>query len=121
MSIIDNIKLKSAAFIGAFALALGMGMMSSCVDDINVGNDFLDKQPGVDVTMDTIFSKGEMPSVCFGTCTALCTILSHTPVPYGIHIPMLSPIFANRTADGTIWANIMAATSPKPTKTMAAS
>ena len=36
-----------------------MGAMSSCVDQISVGNGFLDKQPGVDVTVDTIFVKGE--------------------------------------------------------------
>ena len=38
---------------------IGMGSLSSCVDDINIGNDFLDKQPGVDVTVDSIFAKGE--------------------------------------------------------------
>lgn len=38
---------------------IGMGAMSSCVDQISVGNGFLDKQPGVDVTVDTIFVKGE--------------------------------------------------------------
>lgn len=32
-------------------------VITSCVDDIKVGSSFLDKQPGVDVTIDTVFSK----------------------------------------------------------------
>ena len=42
-------------------LALGMatGIFSACVDDINVGNAFLEKAPGVDVNIDTVFSKAE--------------------------------------------------------------
>jgi hypothetical protein len=31
--------------------------ITSCVDDLKVGSAFLDKQPGVDVTIDTVFSK----------------------------------------------------------------
>lgn len=34
-------------------------MCWSCVDKFNVGNDFLEKAPGADVTKDTIFSKAE--------------------------------------------------------------
>ena len=42
-------------------LALGMstGIFTACVDDINVGNAFLEKSPGVDVNIDTVFSKAE--------------------------------------------------------------
>ena len=42
-----------------YILALGMatGIFSACVDDINVGNAFLEKSPGVDVNIDTVFSK----------------------------------------------------------------
>lgn len=29
---------------------------NSCVDDVNFGNSFLEKQPGVDVTIDTVFN-----------------------------------------------------------------
>lgn len=32
-------------------------VITSCVDDLKVGGAFLDKQPGVDVTIDTVFSK----------------------------------------------------------------
>ena len=44
-----------------YMLALGMatGIFSACVDDINVGNAFLEKAPGVDVNIDTVFSKSE--------------------------------------------------------------
>ncbi|MDR1556419.1 MAG: RagB/SusD family nutrient uptake outer membrane protein [Tannerellaceae bacterium] len=37
----------------------GVNMFLSCVDDINFGDEFLEKQPSVDVNVDTIFSKGE--------------------------------------------------------------
>ena len=41
-----------------YILALGMttGIFSACVDDINVGNAFLEKAPGVEVNIDTVFS-----------------------------------------------------------------
>ena len=44
-----------------YILALGMatGIFSACVDDINVGNAFLEKAPGVEVNIDTVFSKAE--------------------------------------------------------------
>ena len=44
-----------------YILALGMttGIFTACVDDINVGNAFLEKAPGVDVNADTVFSKAE--------------------------------------------------------------
>ena len=38
---------------------IGACMHFSCVDDINVGDAFLEKAPGVDVTIDTVFSKAE--------------------------------------------------------------
>lgn len=38
---------------------MGVSTLFSCVDEINVGDAFLEKQPGVDVNQDTIFSKGE--------------------------------------------------------------
>ncbi len=34
-------------------------ILTACVDDINVGNAFLEKAPGVDVNIDTVFSKAE--------------------------------------------------------------
>lgn len=52
-------KIKTATIICVAGAMIGMGSLSSCVDDINIGNDFLDKQPGVDVTVDSIFAKGE--------------------------------------------------------------
>ena len=44
-----------------YILALGMtsGIFTACVDDINVGNAFLEKAPGVEVNIDTVFSKAE--------------------------------------------------------------
>jgi starch-binding outer membrane protein, SusD/RagB family len=48
-----NIKFKIAALI------LGSMAFASCVDNLAVGDDFLEKQPGVDVTQDTIFNKAE--------------------------------------------------------------
>ena len=41
------------------ALGISTGIFSACVDDINVGNAFLEKAPGVDVNIDTVFSKAE--------------------------------------------------------------
>jgi hypothetical protein len=41
------------------ALAMSTGIFTACVDDINVGNAFLEKAPGVDVNADTVFSKAE--------------------------------------------------------------
>ena len=44
-----------------YILALGMAtsVFTSCVDDINVGNAFLEKAPGVEVNIDTVFNKAE--------------------------------------------------------------
>jgi len=41
------------------ALVMSTGILTACVDDINVGNAFLEKAPGVDVNIDTVFSKAE--------------------------------------------------------------
>jgi hypothetical protein len=41
------------------ALVMSTGIFTACVDDINVGNAFLEKAPGVDVNIDTVFSKAE--------------------------------------------------------------
>ncbi|WP_159518152.1 RagB/SusD family nutrient uptake outer membrane protein [Sunxiuqinia indica] len=38
---------------------IGGAVWTSCVDDIAVGDSFLEKQPGVDVTQDTVFSNAE--------------------------------------------------------------
>ncbi len=38
---------------------LGSMVVSSCVDDVAIGDSFLEKAPGVDVTIDTVFSKSE--------------------------------------------------------------
>ena len=38
---------------------MASGILTACVDDINVGNAFLEKAPGVDVNIDTVFSKAE--------------------------------------------------------------
>lgn len=41
------------------ALMFGAFVTTSCVDDFKVGDAFLEKAPGVDVNIDTIFSKAE--------------------------------------------------------------
>ncbi len=46
-------------FIYILALGMATGIFTACVDDINVGNAFLEKAPGVDVNIDTVFSKAE--------------------------------------------------------------
>lgn len=45
--------------IGLIGFTIGGNTLVSCVDEFNVGNSFLEKAPGVDVTLDTIFSKAE--------------------------------------------------------------
>ena len=44
-----------------YILALGMTscIFTACVDDINVGNAFLEKAPGVEVNIDTVFNNAE--------------------------------------------------------------
>nr|WP_319401476.1 RagB/SusD family nutrient uptake outer membrane protein [uncultured Carboxylicivirga sp.] len=41
------------------SLVLAVYALTSCVDDFKVGDDFLEKQPGVDVTQDTIFNSAD--------------------------------------------------------------
>lgn len=45
--------------IGLVGFTLGGNALISCVDEFKVGDGFLEKAPGVDVTLDTIFSKAE--------------------------------------------------------------
>ena len=40
-------------------LAMTSGIFTACVDDINVGDAFLEKAPGVEVNIDTVFNKAE--------------------------------------------------------------
>ena len=46
-------------FIYILALGMTTSIFTACVDEINVGNAFLEKSPGVDVNIDTVFSKAE--------------------------------------------------------------
>jgi len=55
MKQIKNIKIQ----LIVACLCACIGSMWSCVDDIAVGDGFLEKSPGVDVTQDTIFNKAE--------------------------------------------------------------
>lgn len=41
-------------------------VFSSCVDEFTVGDSFLEKAPGVDVTIDTIFSRAEYSRRFYG-------------------------------------------------------
>lgn len=43
----------------SIAALLSLTMVFSCVDEFHVGNSFLEKAPGVDVNVDTVFAKGE--------------------------------------------------------------
>lgn len=43
-----------------YILVIGLtGIFTSCVDQVAIGNAFLEKAPGVDITIDTVFSKAE--------------------------------------------------------------
>ena len=46
-------------FIYILALGLTASIFTACVDDFNVGNAFLEKAPGVETNIDTVFSKAE--------------------------------------------------------------
>ncbi len=59
MNLIQKMKVKSLAAVGTLGLLMASGSLYSCVDEISVGDAFLEKQPGVEVTVDTIFAKGE--------------------------------------------------------------
>ena len=60
MNLIEKLKIRTATIIIYVAsLMMGMGSLGSCVDDISIGNGFVEKHPGVDVTVDCIFVKGE--------------------------------------------------------------
>lgn len=55
-----NTKIKNMIIIARVAGALlSSALFVACVDDIKFGNSFLEKAPGVDVNVDTIFVKGE--------------------------------------------------------------
>ncbi len=50
---------KVAVRVISILFPLSTFLVSACVDEINVGNAFLEKAPGVDVNIDTVFSKAE--------------------------------------------------------------
>ena len=56
---ITNIYNKVAVRVITILFPLSTFLGSACVDEINVGNAFLEKAPGVDVNIDTVFSKAE--------------------------------------------------------------
>ena len=56
---ITHIYNKVAVRVISILFPLSTFLVSACVDDINVGNAFLEKAPGVDVNIDTVFSKAE--------------------------------------------------------------
>ena len=56
---ITNIYNKVAVRVVTILFPLSTFLVSACVDEINVGNAFLEKAPGVDVNIDTVFSKAE--------------------------------------------------------------
>ena len=50
-----DMKKLNKLLIGIFITAI----IASCTDDFKFGNNFLDKMPGEDITIDTVFSKAE--------------------------------------------------------------
>lgn len=51
--------MKKIFYHHILAIALGTTMFTGCVDELKVGNGFLEKAPGVDVNIDTVFTKAE--------------------------------------------------------------
>ncbi len=45
--------------IGIIAIIIAAFSFNACVDEFKVGDNFLEKEPGVDVTADTIFTQAE--------------------------------------------------------------
>lgn len=60
-----------------FSIAVALLILNSC-DDVEFGNDFLEKEPGVDVTKDTIFGSTEL---AFRYLTR-----GYTTLPYGLNL-----------------------------------
>jgi hypothetical protein len=60
-------KIAITLYISVISCSL---FLPSCVDDFSVGDDFLEKQPGVDVNIDTIFSKSEYAHYFLWQCYA---------------------------------------------------
>ena len=59
MNLIKKLKIKAILPLCVVSTMVGLVSLSSCVEEISFGGAFLDKQPSVDVTSDTIFAKGE--------------------------------------------------------------
>jgi hypothetical protein len=60
-----------------FSIAVALLILNSC-DDVEFGNDFLEKEPGVDVTKDTIFGSTEL---AFRYLTR-----GYSTLPYGLNL-----------------------------------
>lgn len=60
-----------------FSIAVALLILNSC-DDVEFGNDFLEKEPGVDVTKDTIFGSTEL---AFRYLTK-----GYSTLPYGLNL-----------------------------------
>ena len=70
--------------IGLIGFTIGGNTLVSCVDEFNVGNSFLEKAPGVDVTLETIFSKAE------NTRYFLWNLYNHMSCPFFVKDQMQS-------------------------------
>ena len=68
--------------ISLICFTMGGNALVSCVDEFNVGNSFLEKAPGVDVTLDTIFSKAE------NTRYFLWNLYNHMSCPFFVKVQM---------------------------------
>ena len=61
-------KLQNKWFIGAMLGAAVCLVSTSCVDEIKFGNSFLDKAPGGNATIDTVFNSAEYTRQFLNTC-----------------------------------------------------
>lgn len=52
-------KNKNILKVLIISMLLGVGLFTSCVDDFKIGDDFLEKAPGVTMNEDSVFSRAE--------------------------------------------------------------
>ena len=72
-------KLQNKWFIGAMMEAVISLVSTSCVDEIKFGNSFLDKAPGGNATIDTVFNSAEYTRQFLNTCYSCLLYTSPSP------------------------------------------
>jgi len=71
--------MKKSSIIIIIVSALVAGALSSCIDDLKFGDKALDKPQGVELTLDTIFSRAELAR------RQLWSLYHYTPTPCRLH------------------------------------